>query len=390
MKVVLDGRMILPRMTGAGRYVLEVARRLPGMRPDLDLSVLLRPALESTEAARTLQESGVALEYVRASVASVRQWLEIPRTVLRLRPDLFHYPFIDLPFVSCRCIITVYDLNPLLERDYFDHYRSLKRWAAWRLLSSSVRRSQCVLAISHQTGTLLTQHLPHVRGKVRVVPLGADSSSWGESGESAVPADGRGGLSMEGRPYFLYVGVDRPHKNLLNLVRGFGAFRHRNQWAPGRGPLLLLAGVGDGSPQLRTLLNVTAGAADVHLSAPLDEVALGRVYRNATALAYVSTAEGFGLPILEGFCAGIPVIAGDRSSLPEVGGDAAEYCSPHDVESIARALDRVWHDEGLRRSLVERGAERARHFTWDLTARETLAAYEAAVGRQAVNGPRAG
>jgi glycosyltransferase involved in cell wall biosynthesis len=108
-------------------------------------------------------------------------------------------------------------------------------------------------------------------------------------------------------------------------------------------------------------------------------VALGQVYGGATLLAYVSTSEGFGVPILEAFGSGIPVVAAQVPSLTEVGGDAALYAHPDDEVGIAAALARVWNDEGLRRILVERGRQRAELFSWDAMATATLAVYREVV-----------
>ena len=91
----------------------------------------------------------------------------------------------------------------------------------------------------------------------------------------------------------------------------------------------------------------------------------------ALALAYPSTYEGFGLPVLEAMACGTPVVASNVSSLPEVAGDAAVLVDPLDPGSIAHGLERVVRDEALRRTLVAAGERRAEAFTWEDTARRT-------------------
>ncbi len=102
-------------------------------------------------------------------------------------------------------------------------------------------------------------------------------------------------------------------------------------------------------------------------------------YGHALAVAYVSTMEGFGLPILEAMAVGVPVLASDKGSLPEVGGDAVLYADPTDESSIARGLRQLWREEGLRALLVERGLRRVRGFSWQATAAGTLQGYRDAL-----------
>jgi glycosyltransferase involved in cell wall biosynthesis len=111
------------------------------------------------------------------------------------------------------------------------------------------------------------------------------------------------------------------------------------------------------------------------LSGSVDEGSLADAYRSARLFAYVSTSEGFGLPLLEAFAARVPVVASDAGALPEVGGDAAVYASPTDEGQIADALSRGWHDEDLRRALVACGLARLDAFSWEATARATVTVY---------------
>lgn len=372
MRVVLDGRIVLDRMTGAGRYVLELARHLPRLAPDLELLVLLHRSLERTDVPRLVSASGARLHYCQSRVASVRQWLEVPLTVRALRPDVYHYPFVDLPRVHCPSVMTVYDLNLLLDPQYFARHGPIKRWGARQLMRSSLRRSQVVIAISQATRDAVEREFPEAVDKVRVVPLAVDLDFW-TGGEVAGPSPKL--PVWEDRPYVLYVGVDRPHKNLARLIRAFAQFRSSEGWRAGEGPYLWLAGVGAGSEHLLAELHRAASSADVRLSPPLSDSALIGVYSRAHSVAYVSTSEGFGLPLLEAFAASVPVLASDRASLPEVAGDAVLYVDPMDETSIARGLDRLWRDEGLRRLLVDRGRQRARMFSWQATAAGTLQGY---------------
>jgi len=100
------------------------------------------------------------------------------------------------------------------------------------------------------------------------------------------------------------------------------------------------------------------------------------LYRNADLFVFPSLYEGFGLPVLEAMACGTPVITSNTSSLPEVAGDAAVLVDPYSVEDIADAMERVLTDPDLRTELSRKGKERAKQFTWEKCARETLKVYE--------------
>lgn len=374
-RIVVDGRIILPRMTGAGRYVVELVRRLPALDTSLDLVVLLQPNLRGTATAAVLRENGSALEYVDLRIASWRQWFQIQPVLDRLRPALYHYPFLDLPFTRFPSVATIYDLNPILDRAYFAGATGgVKRILARRIIGSTLRRSRAVFAISDATRRLVAEHYPRWARKVRTTLLGVDPEAF--TARAPSPSEGaRSGEPWGLRPYLLYVGVDRPHKNLPRLVGAYARFRSAQGWPAGDGPYLWLAGVGDGTPPLRARIADLRLGADVRLSGPLPEASLGSAYRGAIAFVYVSTSEGFGLPILEAFAANVPVIAANASSLPEVGGEGALYADPYRESAIADALERIWSSDDLRGTLIERGRRQMLALSWEATARATLRAY---------------
>jgi glycosyltransferase involved in cell wall biosynthesis len=103
---------------------------------------------------------------------------------------------------------------------------------------------------------------------------------------------------------------------------------------------------------------------------------LPAIYRRARVLANVSLWEGFGLPVLEAMACQVPVVASDIPSHHEVAAEGAFYVDAERADSIARGIERVWEDEPLRKSLIAETQKRLALFSWDETARRTLALYE--------------
>jgi len=107
---------------------------------------------------------------------------------------------------------------------------------------------------------------------------------------------------------------------------------------------------------------------------------LSALYRGATAAAYVSLGEGFGLPVVEAMALGVPCLTSAGTACADVAGDAALLADPYDVQAIADGLLRLASDAALRRDLAARGRSRAASLSWDKTAEGTRAAYERAAG----------
>ena len=228
-------------------------------------------------------------------------------------------------------------------------------------LPFAVRRGAGFICPSRATESALEARFPPVRGRTRVIPHGVSAEFV-----NASPREVAARHDIEGR-YVLAVGTLEPRKNLVRLVRAFAALDPAV-----RGDCsLVLAGLRGWS--IEDLDEVTgASAKTVQMLGFVEDEDLPGLYAEATAFAYPSLAEGFGLPVLEAMAAGCPVLTSDRSSLPEVGGDAAVLVDPTDERAIARGLERLLVDDAYRAELRHRGRDRAAHFTWEHTARETL------------------
>jgi alpha-1,3-rhamnosyl/mannosyltransferase len=125
------------------------------------------------------------------------------------------------------------------------------------------------------------------------------------------------------------------------------------------------------------------GLASVCFMPAVSEAQLPGIVAKASVLCYPSLDEGFGLPILEAFAAGSAVITSAASSMPEVAGDAAEYCEPHDVDSLAAAFSRLLGDDGRRAQLVSAGQARLAQFSWRRSAEQMRDIFQRSLRRRA-------
>jgi glycosyltransferase involved in cell wall biosynthesis len=167
-------------------------------------------------------------------------------------------------------------------------------------------------------------------------------------------------------PFFLFVGMIHPRKNLAKQLAAFDLFRENAANPPHK--FLIVGEKWIIDSELKIVLSSMKFKDDVIFTGRLGVDELSVAAGSATAIMYVSLFEGFGIPILEGYYAETPVITSNVSSMPEVAGDAALCVNPHNASDIAQAMSSLAQDMDLRRMLIERGRKRREEFSWDKSA----------------------
>lgn len=169
----------------------------------------------------------------------------------------------------------------------------------------------------------------------------------------------------DGHRYFIFISTIIKRKNLATLLTAFDRFKQQDN----EGMKLVVVGHRVWwKDELKQAYDQMQHKADVVFVGRAEPDALARLLASATALAYPSFYEGFGIPILEAFHTETPVITSNCTSMPEVAGEAALLVSPTDVDGLADALSRTASDSALCHQLVEKGREQRKLFSWDATA----------------------
>jgi glycosyltransferase involved in cell wall biosynthesis len=331
MRVVIDGRKIAD--FGIGTYIRGLLRGFQELGAD-DEYVVLAP-----ESAHDL----IPFEHVVADAPkySLREIVAIGAAVRRLGADVFHAPHYVIPVTSTPTVVTIHDLIHL-------HLSNpVKRAYAWTMLRRASK--QTVVTVTNAMKNEIESTLG--TRDVIVTPNGVD------------PRFTPQGRRAPGE-YFLFVGNDKPHKNVATLVAAYERVK--------RDKLdLVLAGAPFPQYRMRAML---AGF--------VDDDELAALYRGALALVIPSIEEGFGLPALEAMACGTAVITSNAPALVEITGDAALHVDARDVNALAGAMMRIANDEALRADLGSRGIARSREFTWRRCAEKTRDAYETALARR--------
>jgi glycosyltransferase involved in cell wall biosynthesis len=270
---------------------------------------------------------------------------------------VFHAPHYVVPLLPPRAtVVTIHDLIHLRRPE---HGTIAKRSYATAMLRRALRVARVVLTVSEAVRHDLEAFAPKHAGKIRAIPNGVEARFFVEV-PVAERERVRSAASLDG-PYVLFLGNDKPHKNLPGLLAAFGRLVERD--LPHR---LVLAGGAEERRATRRASAEAAGIADrlVDLGVVTD-VDVVPLLAGASALAMPSFLEGFGLPVLEAQAVGTPVVCSDRGGLPEAAGDAALLVSLDDPDALGDALFRLLTDRDLADRLSAQGRVRARAFTWD-------------------------
>lgn len=345
----IDARAAAEVPAGRGRYVRELLRALEDLPEAAEETFLLyaREPWGDLDPRR--------FRWVRVELPDpLWHVVTAARASRETRAFLSTNSYLTAWFTRVPTAVVVYDLVPFVEGA---HAQSRAARIERATIRRAVERSESLLCISQATQADLVRMFRGARGKTTVTPLAADASFF-EPVEHA-------GHSLIARPYVLAVGTLEPRKNLSRLLDAWleidPSLRAEHQ----------LALVGPRGWDDEAIV-AKARAAGAQVLGRVTDDELRALYAGATAFAYPSLYEGFGLPPLEAMAAGAPVLTSNVSSLPEVVGDAALLVDPEDVGAIARGLAELMSDRDLADRLRTAGRARAQSFTWERTARETL------------------
>ena len=286
-------------------------------------------------------------------------------------PDFLHLPnqnfarfaiFRRNPF-----IVTVHDVVRFYIRFETE---TIEERILLKLDIMGVKRASHIIAVSQNTKNDLVKYMKIPENKITVIYNGIDRSIFKPYNPKPRLFD---------KPYILYVGSERPRKNLGRLFEAFTILKREF-------PDLKLLKIGPvgrydkyrvSTERQLTRLRITRDVAFIDYVSEQDLVSY---YCSAALLAYPSMYEGFGLPPLEAMTCGCPVVASNASSIPEVVGEAGILVDPCNVPALAQAMRQVLTDSQLKEDMVRKGLEQAKKFSWEKAAEQTRQVYEKVAG----------
>jgi len=262
-----------------------------------------------------------------------------------------------------KTIVTCYDLMHLV------YYR--KRFSPfWQLNIKGLKKADRIITISNFSKNEIVKCLKYSKDKIDVIHPGVDYNRYYQKRSKEILK--RYNIS-ENKKIILYVGSEHPRQNVPFLIKGFAELK---KVLPGTKLLKI------GNPQwpgarekLEKLIRKLNLKNDVVFLGYIPEEELPKFYNAADLFVYPCLYAGFGIPLLEAMACGVPVITSNLTSLPEVVGTAGKTIDPLNQKELTEAMYNVLTNEILREEMIIKGLERAKIFTWEKSAQQTLEVY---------------
>lgn len=371
VRVLVDATAVPADRGGVGRYVDQLLPELAAQGVQLVVVGQQRDTAHYRRLVPGAEVLAAPAATARRPVRLLWEQVGLPRLAARVRADVLHCPHYTMPLAARVPVVTT-----LHDATFFTHpevHLRSKRvfFKAWTRIS--LRRSRRCVVPSQATADELARMTGSVHGQVDVAHHGVDPVSF------HVPTDAerrvvRERLALHAERYVAFLGTIEPRKNVPALIAA---------WVRACGqlpdpPALVLAGGRGWDTGVDAALAAVPGHLEVLAPGYLPLEQLSGFLGGAELVAYPSSGEGFGLPVLEAMACGAAVLTTPILALPEVGGDAVAYASP-DVPALSTALGELLADAHRRAGLAAAATTRAATFTWAACARAHAETYRRAV-----------
>jgi glycosyltransferase involved in cell wall biosynthesis len=368
MKIGIDARMYSSHFTGIGRYSFELIRNIVKLDHQNEYVIFLNPQQYKTF---EISSPNVQKVLTDAPYYSLQEQTSFNNLLVHHNLDVVHFTHFNAPLLYHKpFVVTIHDL-------ILSFYKGKKRTsfierAAYNMVIKNViKKARHIIAVSEHTKDDIRRLFFVPQEKISVIYEGVAE-------EFTIPPSPSVISSVQkkfrlDKPFVLYTGVWRDHKNIKGLIEAFALLIKAQK----KDIYLVITGKEDPYyPEVKELPKQLGIEQQVRLTGFVTEEELIALYHLALLFVFPSFYEGFGLPLLESMASKTPIVASHTSSIPEIGGDACLYFDPHSPQDIAQKIGFLLQDEAKRQELIAKGSERIKQFSWGKMAEQTLHVYQ--------------
>jgi glycosyltransferase involved in cell wall biosynthesis len=365
MQVGIDARLVFYNRAGIGQYIIRLIEAMARIHSNDDEAFIILQSRK--DRSNIIQANGFHRKSLWTPSHNRFEQIALSFEISRLGLNLLHSPDFIPPFKrNCKSVITIHDLAFLL----YPHFLTKESARYYGQIDQAWRNTDHIIAVSEATKQDSIKMLGVPENKITVIheaanpiykPLPKDEAKHHIAKKYKLNQD-----------FILFVSTIEPRKNLPGLLQAYRRLRDEYK----QDELLVLAGANGWLWQevYETVDRLNLRQHVLFLGhVPSEDLVY--LYNAARLFVHPAFYEGFGLPPLEAMNCGVPIVVSNTSAFPEVVGDAGLMINPNDIDGLTVAM---WHgltEEGLRQDMIQKGFKRAKIFSWERAAMETLEVY---------------
>lgn len=369
MKIIIDARLYGLENAGLGRYIINLVKELQRKDKKNDYSIILRKKyFNKLKLPKNWNKVEADFRHY-----SFKEQILLPQIIKKEKPDIVHFPHFNVPlFYKGNFVVTIHDM--LMHEFKGKETTTLplflyfpKRLGYKLVFSNTVKRAKKIIVPSKWVKSQLIANCQVGKNKVDVIYEGFDTRTFGED---KVDVKKRFGLTK----YFIYAGNAYPHKNIPKAIE---AVLQLNEESKEKYVLAIATSRSVFAERLGDTVKKLKAESFVKLLGFVSDEELASLYKNSIALVYPSLSEGFGLQGLEAMASGTIALMSDIAVLREIYKDSVLYFNPKSASDIKEKLNMAIKMGKLEReSMVRKGREFIKDFSWTKMAEETIKEYE--------------
>jgi len=373
MRIALDARFFGPEGTGIGKYVEKLLENLEQLDTKNEYFIILR-----RDNFHLFNPKNSNFKKVQADAHwySLKEQILLPAVLMRIKPDLVHFPHFNIPLLyPGKFIVTIHDVIKSEFKGASSTTRALPIYYLKHLgyevtMRQAVKRAKKILTPSNFVKKKLLKTFGLPSDKI-VVTYEAADDIFVQTGQQEI-SEGRERqvLATYGvkKPFILYVGNAFPYKNLDAVLAALPFLDKKISFVYAAARNVFVDRLVSKAKEIGidNRLVVTGFV-------PNEDLAI--LYKLASCFVFPSLSEGFGLPGIEAMAVGCPVVCSNIPVFKEVYGEAAAYFDPKKPREIAENIRRTANSQ-QRTALIKKGFEQVKKYSWRKLAEQTLQVYK--------------